>query len=102
MARRWARRRPGYPAGEARAAPRVDDLPTPVADEGEHVGLLRDAAGVEGRREMAVPNRRPAAFQRPPFRLPLGEAAIEDCDVMGAEALQHPPDARRGVERRVV
>ena len=43
-----------------------------------------------------------AALERAAFRLPFLQAAVEHGDIMGAEALQHPPGPRRAVQRAVV
>ena len=51
---------------------------------------------------MSVPHLRLAAFERPPFRLPFRQPAIEQRDAMSAERRQHPPGAGSAVVTAIV
>jgi hypothetical protein len=89
------------PAKRAAAA-RIDDLMVGGAEDLAHELLVRDRSAVERGGEMGVADLRLAPFHRAPFGFPLLQAAVEDRDIMRAEALQHPPGAGRAVQRRIV
>ncbi len=88
--------------GEARRAAGVDELLGLAAQVGEDLGLGAQRLLVLPDGEVAVAQGFPAGGEGAPFRLPLGEAAVEDRDVVRAEHLEHEPGPRRAVDRAVV
>src|SRR3954471_14193662 len=72
------------------------------ADQAGDESLVDDRSRLEARAEMAVPHRRPPTLQRSPLRFPFLQPAVEDGDIMGAEAAKHPPGAGGAVQRAVV
>jgi hypothetical protein len=102
MAGREPRPRLRFLAGKAGGAARIHDLMVGGAEDLAHELLVRDRSAVERGGEMGVADLRLAPFHRAPFGFPFLQAAVEDRDIMRAEALQHPPGAGRAVQRRIV
>ena len=85
-------------AEEERGRPRVDQGRAAFAFDGLDIGAARDQTLVEGRGKNR--RRRPgfALLDRKAGRLPGGDAAIEDRDVLQADDLERPVGARGGTE----
>jgi hypothetical protein len=102
MAGREPRPRLRFLAGKAGGAARIDDLMVAEPRIWRTNCLSATQAPSSEAGEMGVADLRLAPFHRAPFGFPLLQAAVEDRDIMRAEALQHPPGAGRAVQRAVV
>ncbi len=102
----WPERRPGPRLRRLAAEPlgraRIDDLHAAVCERHAHVGQHGDGVDVHFGIECLRRSLGLAALDRPAFRLPFRQAAIEDVDFLRAEDAERPPHARRRVEADAV
>src|SRR5581483_5691792 len=84
---------PGFRSSAVKASFRagIDELLSMLIDDLKHIGFAADHFGIQLRRERFRRDVWRAAFDRASFRLPFGQAAVQNRNLAVTECAEHPP-----------